>query len=108
MSCVPDISWFDPDLREPAWGDPRARTISFQIDGTRYGYLLFFILHAGTREESIRLPAAGDTAWYRVVDTSLPAGEDFMAPGAEVSLEDKGLYQIQPRSVAVLVGKPLR
>src|ERR1035437_210290 len=30
---VPDLAWFSPEQGEPAWGDPSARTLGFQLDG---------------------------------------------------------------------------
>ena len=37
-----------------------------------------------------------------MVDTSLPAGEDFMDPGREIVLDPQGRYLVNPRTVVVL------
>jgi hypothetical protein len=39
------------------------------------------------------------------MDTSLPAGEDFMATGCEVLLDPADQYLVNPRSTVVLLGK---
>jgi hypothetical protein len=45
------------------------------------------ILHAGVELQSVRLPAVpAGTRWHRVIDTSLPDGDDFADPADEVTL----------------------
>jgi hypothetical protein len=39
------------------------------------------------------------------VDTSLPAGEDIVLPGAEVPLDPPGFYLVNARSTVVLIGR---
>jgi pullulanase/glycogen debranching enzyme len=44
-------------------------------------------------------------SWRRFVDTSLPAGDDALEPGAEAALASARGYAAGPRSVVVLVGR---
>jgi len=107
----PDIRWYGTSLDDPDWSDPELRTVSYQLDGfeaeTGAGnYLLFVIANADWRVRGVRLPEPGHgRRWYRVVDTSLPPGEDFCDAGGEVVLEPQGLYIANGRSSVVLLAR---
>lgn len=108
---VPDIQWFGCDLNPPAWVDPDARTLCYQLDGgethSSLGkYFLFIVLNADYRMQSVQLPAlAQPLCWRRVIDTSLPAGDDFLDVGHEIMLDPGNVYLANPRSTVVLLGK---
>jgi glycogen operon protein len=108
---VPDLAWFGPGLGPPGWGDPELRLLCYQLDGGEeksvFGdYLLFLILNADHRLQSVSLPPLRDGLhWFRVVDTSLPAGSDFLNAGQETRLDPTDVYLANPRSTVVLVGK---
>jgi glycogen operon protein len=108
---VPDIDWFGVDGERPAWGDPEARTLAYRLsggeDGTSAGaYQLFVILNADWRPKAVRLPEPPVAArWRRVIDTALPAGDDFAGPGAETPIEPPGVYVASPRSTVLLVAQ---
>lgn len=109
---VPDIVWFGADLQRPAWDDPEQRTICYQLDGREAAiapadYLLFVILNAAAEARPVRLPQPEGKAWFRIVDTSLLSGEDFLAPGQETRSRIKGSYPVSARSVVVLLGRPV-
>jgi len=64
------------------------------------------IFHAGVNLQPVRLPAAPTgTRWHRVVDTSLPNGEDLAAPVDEVALDPADEYLVNPRSTVVLLAR---
>ncbi|MBI5016621.1 MAG: glycogen debranching protein GlgX [Deltaproteobacteria bacterium] len=108
---VRDITWFGCDGGPPAWDDPEARTLCYLLDGSEAPsplgeYFLFFVWNADDRLRWVRLPALpGSPRWSRVVDTSLPAGDDFLDPGREVLLDPPDHYIVNPRSVVVLLGR---
>ena len=108
---VPDIAWFGPQLGPPSWEDPELRTVCVQLDGgaeqSDLGpYRLFFILNAYPDLRYVALPPLEPSArWSRLVDTSLPPGEDIVLPGAEVHLDPPGFYLVNPRSTVVLIGR---
>jgi glycogen operon protein len=108
---IPDISWFGKDLERPFWDDPELRTLCYQLDGgeerSELGhYHLFFILNADFRLQSIRLPEpSGGQKWYRVIDTSLKEGEDFLDTDKEIRIDPPDHYLANPRSTVVLIGK---
>jgi glycogen operon protein len=116
---VPDLSWFGTESGAPDWNGPDARTLCYQLDngeagaaiagtptGAAAGSRLFLILNADWRVQFVRLPGLADGMhWHRIIDTSLPAGEDFMESGAEVRLDPGDRYLANPRSTVVLLGR---
>jgi glycogen operon protein len=108
---IPDLSWFGKDLGKPSWDDSQLRTLCFQLDGgeekSQLGdYHLFFILNADFNLQSIRLPQlANGKMWYRVIDTSLESGEDFLDAGKEIRIDPSGHYLANSRSTVVLIGR---
>jgi isoamylase len=107
---VPDIVWYGRDLRSPEWNDPELRTLCYQLDGGEEpsdlgDYHLFMILNADYRLQPIQLPPLpAGKQWSRIIDTSLPPGEDFCQSGAEVPLSPADAYLANPRSTVVLIG----
>ncbi len=108
---VPDLTWFSPDLGDPAWGDPNARTLCYQLDTSDDGALmdvtrLFFILNGHFESQWVKLPPLGPSrAWYRAIDTSLPGGADFADAGEELRLDPGDHYIVNPRSTVVLLAR---
>ena len=108
---VPDLSWYSPEGGNPAWGDPGCRTLCILLDGSEEksslgDYRLFIILNADFRLQRVILPGLdGGKRWYRILDTSLPLGEDLMEPGAEILLNPADAYLANPRSTVLLLGK---
>jgi len=108
---IADFSWFGSDLKLPQWNDPECRTLCCRVDGggvaSEVGdYNLFFILHANHHLQPVQIPAPdGAKQWFRVIDTSLPSGEDFLDVGAEILLNPADFYLVNPRSTVVLLGK---
>ena len=67
---------------------------------------LFFILHAAPAAQWVALPALEPGhGWYRIIDTSLPSGEDFAVPDGAVRIDPPDCYIANPRSTVVLVGR---
>ena len=108
---VSDISWFGPDLGTPRWNDTETRTLCYRLDGgeaesTPGPYYLFIILNADHGTQWVGIPAFKDERrWYRIIDTSLPSGEDFLDSGREVPLNPAEFYLANPRSTVLLLGK---
>jgi len=108
---VPDVVWYGSDLAAPVWDDPQAHSVAAQLDGgaerSDLGpYRLYFILNAGEALQRFTLPPLPlGAAWHRLVDTSLPAGEEIVLPGAEVLIDPPGFYLVNPHSTVVLIGR---
>jgi isoamylase len=108
---VPDLAWFAPSLGPPNWNDPELRTLCCQLNTGEHGSAveatrLYVILNAHFESQWISLPTlAAGSGWFRAIDTSLEAGEDIMASGAEVPIDPPGLYIANPRSTVVLLAR---
>jgi glycogen operon protein len=108
---LPDITWYGKDLETPSWEDPELRTLCYLLDGSEEpseigDYLLFVILNADPSLQCIRVPPPQEgKRWYRVIDTSLDGGADFLDPGEEIPLHPSDFYLANPRSTVVLLGK---
>ena len=64
------------------------------------------MLNPDPRLQVVRIPRPpAGMAWYRVVDTSLPPGADFLEPGAETPLDPADQYLVNPRSTVVLIAR---
>ncbi len=109
--AVPDLTWYGFNLDTPAWDDPDLRTLCYRLENCETSlkggeYHIFLILNGDWKGQGVKLPPFADQKrWYRVVDTSLDAGEDFLAEGAEVLIDPPGYYIANPRSTIVLLGK---
>jgi isoamylase len=106
---VPDLEWFGPDLDRPRWNDPGLRTLCYQLDaaegpGAVPGRRLFFILNGNFEAQWVKLPPVSG-GWSRIIDTSLPSGEDFREAGREVPIDPPDHYIANPRSTVVLLGR---
>ncbi len=107
---IPDLTWYGTDLAPPRWHDPEARTLGVLLDGSEApsaigDYLLFAILNAWHAPQWVRLPAVAGVRWHRVIDTSLPAGEDLAETGHEMPLDPPDHYIANPRSTVLLLGR---
>ncbi|MBI5500243.1 MAG: glycogen debranching protein GlgX [Deltaproteobacteria bacterium] len=119
-----DCTWFSPEGGPVRWDDPESRTLCWRLDGGEEPaetgeasagraappaparYQLFLILNPDPRLQYVRVPGPpAGMSWRRVIDTSLPPGADFPAPGAEARLEPADHYLVNPRSTVVLIAR---
>lgn len=106
---VPDINWFDTNLKKPNWDNPNQKILCYLLDGgevpSEFGnYYIFLIFNADEKPFNVKLPKNINKTWYRIVDTSLKPGDDFLIHDNEI-LINNDVYFTQPRSVVVLMGK---
>ncbi len=107
---VPDIKWFDTDLKYANWKNPNQKTLCYLLDGGEVpsdesNYCFFFILNADNNPYNVKIPTVENKNWYRVVDTSLKQGKDFLTPDNEILLKNAESYFTKSRSVVVLISK---
>jgi isoamylase len=107
---VPDIGWFDANLKTPIWNDPKQRILCYQLDGGEVpsalgNYYLFFILNGEKKSINVKLPTDMNKSWYRIIDTSLNPGNDFLTPEDEIPLTNSEFFNTAPKSVVVLFRK---
>jgi pullulanase/glycogen debranching enzyme len=108
---LPDLSWFGPDGGLPRWHDQEARTVCVLLDGgegpsAEGDYLLFAILNAHFAPQWVQVPAPREgIRWARIIDTTLPAGDDLADPGHEALIDPPDHYLANPRSVVMLIAR---
>jgi len=109
-NSMPDILWFGKNLDRPLWDDPELRILCYQLDGSEEkselgDYQLFVILNADFNQNSIKISQfPGAKKWYRVIDTSLDSGEDFLDEDRKVLIDPQDYYLANARSTIVLLG----
>jgi isoamylase len=107
---IKDITWYDTGLNRPDWNNPTVRTLCLMLDGGEEKsaagkYLLFLILNAAPFLQPVKLPLTESKRWYRIVDTSLPDGEDFLEAGKEVQLDPQDHYLANGRTTVLLLSR---
>jgi glycogen operon protein len=67
----------------------------------------FFVMcNPDSKDIGAALPVPPDgKKWFRLIDTSVPAPEDFLDEGFEETLPQQRLYVLPARSMAVLVAR---
>lgn len=106
-----DITWYSCDLGHPAWDDPELRTLCCRLDSTEGesgvgGSSLFLIMNGDWRAQTTQPPPLADgKRWYRVIDTSLAPGEDFLEEGRVIIIDPPSHYIANARSTVLLLGK---
>jgi isoamylase len=63
------------------------------------------ILNADPCLQRVTLPGPAGVTWSRIIDTSLPDGEDFLDPGKEIRLDPQEFYLANGRSTVLLLGR---
>jgi glycogen operon protein len=110
-NAVPDIQWFGEGLGPPRWDDPEGRVLCCLLDGSEEPseagpYFLFLALNGDYRQHEVMAPPLpSGLRWRLAIDTSLPAGEDFMDDGAEPLRDPADRYTVNPRTTVVLLAK---
>ncbi|MEO7426704.1 MAG: glycogen debranching protein GlgX [Fibrobacteria bacterium] len=110
---IPDIHWIGHDSGAVHWDDAELRCLGFQVDGMEADnagvgdrdYRLMIVFNADTAIHPFPLPPLeAGKGWYRVLDTLLPPGEDFLEQGKEIRIEGE-VYQVGARSCILLKSK---
>ena len=107
---MPDLEWFGAHL-DPLTGTiPNGGRSCTQLDGSEEA-----LRSATTSCSSSSMPTTSRDgcapsvcarrALVRIIDTSLPAGQDFADPGREVLVDPGDHYIANPRSTVVLLGR---
>ncbi len=101
------ITWHGVRPNEPDFSDG-SRFIAWSLEAfqsqDRSDLPIYIATNAFWEPLEIELPATPDRRWYRVVDTSLPVGEDIVAEEEAFFLPERK-YMLRPRSSIVLISK---
>jgi len=93
------------------WNGYGKRTICYQLDGSEElsevrDYMLYIILNSEHNDKEAIIPRPKNfKAWYRVIDTGLKSGEDFLESGKEIILPPNNKYLVKSRSAVVFIAK---
>ncbi|MBT8227804.1 MAG: glycogen debranching protein GlgX [Dactylosporangium sp.] len=104
---VPDVTWHGTQLGAPGWDDPQARVLAFTLGGVGDDPDLHIMMNMYWEPLDFETTQIPGRRWARALDTSLPAGQDIVEPGAEQAV-DGDTYRVAGRSVAVLVSRPAK
>ena len=100
------ITWHGVKLGQPDWGQD-SHSLAFSLRDPNGADLLHIILNAYWEPLTFDLPPLPPAQrWHRLLDTALPAPDDFTPPENAVPLE-KHRYRTESRSAVVLFAKPL-
>lgn len=113
LNGLPDVSWHGVAINKPDWNSEN-KALACLIDGScpevkeeAADNDLYLIFNAFQKSLSFPLPKLPNgKRWFRVLDTSLPAPDDIVPEGSEVSLKSRRRYRAAPRSLVVLMSKP--
>ena len=100
-----DIAWHDTQLNQPAWNDPDARLLAVTFGGSDTDSDMHMMMNMGDWVAAFTLPTALGHAWQRVLDTSLAAPDDIMAPGQGITIEGNQ-YLVNGHSIVLLTSTP--
>ena len=111
-NLLPDITWFASDGKTPDWSQLN-HFLAFRLDGSKAEIFAdrddndFFIMcNTGATDMTVKTPSLNKgKKWYRFIDTSVPAPNDFTDHGSEELLEEQKTYILPARTMAVLLGK---
>jgi glycogen operon protein len=95
------ITWHGVRLGQPDWSHD-SRSLAFELRACTADEHLYVILNAYWAPLRFELPPLAATCWRRVVDTALPAPEDFAEPATAPPVI-AGHYEAAARSAVVLV-----
>lgn len=97
----PEIAWHGVHLSQPDWGHD-SHTLAYELTNPDADEHLYVMLNAYWETLDFELPSlTGDRFWLRIVDTSLPAPDDFVLPGVSLPT-DQRRYTVKSRSSVIL------
>jgi glycogen operon protein len=100
------LQWHGVELRNPDWSY-NSHTLAFTVqDRTGFFHLILNAYWEPLEFEIPSPPEHSPNGWRRVIDTSLDAPDDF-CQRTEAPPVEGWVYQVQPRSVVLLVADRL-
>jgi isoamylase len=99
------IAWHGVRRGKPDFGE-HSHSIALEMRDPDNHEHVFFMFNAFWEPLSFELPRQDhDCSWHRIIDSSLPSGEDCMTLNKAHRVKT-GRYKLSERSVAVLVSSP--
>ncbi|MBM3984039.1 MAG: glycogen debranching enzyme, partial [Planctomycetes bacterium] len=111
-----DVHWHGVEPYKPDFGSA-SRTLAFALDGRFTGRehdrdyqidnCFYVAMNAWQEPLTFRVPPAPTRRrWRRLIDTALPAPDDFVAEGEGPPVPDGTRYTLAPHSTLVLISEP--
>lgn len=100
----PVISWHGVQLRQPDFSYD-SRSIAMYIHSNAFDNDLFLIANSYWEALTFELPKLDCQLWVLVLDTSLPSPNDIAEITKEVKLSQQLSYQVDSRSVVLLMAE---
>ena len=105
---IADITWHGIDSFNPDWAS-HSRTLAFMISGNDFidedtppDNDIYVVFNSYDKALEFELPKLNGKKWYRVIDTHMIHGHDFL----DIPLEVHGKkYKVMDRSAIVLISK---
>ncbi len=113
---VNDIQWYAASGRAPDWNS-FSRELMCVLDGGKEEIRAsaddcdaVIMFNADLRSHLFYIPPPphADWRWFVAVDTGMHPPRDISELGKELELDDEIVYQVEPRSMVVLISKPVR
>ncbi len=114
LDNILDINWLGEYLDGPEWSNPNRRFLAFLIvgdeligvPGSEKDSDILVILNAGGEGMRFSLPPSyPGLVYYRILDTSLPAGQDLLEDEGALPLSCQEYYSVAPNSSVILLRK---
>jgi glycogen operon protein len=97
----PHIVWHGVKLGKPDWAD-YSHSLAFELHAPEDGELLYVAINAYWEPLTFDLPSLSDgRTWHRIVDTGLPAPDDFTAP-SQAPVIKGSTYILRDRTSLIL------
>jgi glycogen operon protein len=100
------IQWHGVKLNQPDWGD-WSHSLALTVHSVTRTRMAHLMLNAYLEPLTFEIPPPPDgpeAGWRRLIDTSLPAPEDFCAWSQAPAVAESH-YLVQPRSVVLLAAE---
>ena len=99
-----DVTWHGTMLGAPGWSDPEARALAMTLAGFNGDPDLHVMLNMHWDSLEFELPVVPGRRWFIAVDTARTPPHDIADTGDEPAVAGN-TYNVQPRSVVVLVNQ---
>ncbi|MCA9980723.1 MAG: hypothetical protein KDD89_07820, partial [Anaerolineales bacterium] len=101
------VTWHGTHLHQPDWSE-HSHSVAFTLRHPDSGGHLCVLINAFWEPLNFELlPLPIDERWHRIIDTYRPSPDDFLRLSKAPQIDDDH-YQVQPRSVVVLVAEEVR
>ncbi len=99
----PHITWHGVELNKPDWSK-NSHSLAFTLYHPQAKETIHVMVNAYWDTLKFRLPNLKEQKWYKVIDTSAGAPNDFCQPELATSLE-RGVMKVKDRSIMLLVAR---